>query len=542
MARLRLPLLFVAPLVAATASAQQVVGTLNVVRQVKVTTGPHDASPNYVDAHDGQPIRNRYGVRTLRRSRAQINFNDHSVLRINERTDVVVLDSASLRNIQLNDGAVWVKVAKGVNTTVTTPTATATARGTEFQVFANGDLFVYEGIVDLHIGGRTVAVTAGNKVTFSNDGKPSEPTKLDPSEKPQGGGAGAGGGGGSQAWFTSVEQEAGEQVTTGPSPEFQSLRTNAVNEFHKDVEDPTLQVIVRGPNQTDLKRELGLVDNTDTNYLFAGLGLAASLALEARNLDTVGAPALSGTAFGYTGLTTFYGVRGNADGSIGDSRYGYEANVVEFTDNPSTKPIGRFGSVLYFERPVAPGLSVYAGRRKFFHGPVFANLADTQLIANRYTGAGFRYDRKVFSAEAAYVYDSNALVRGAQEGALGSVFLKGFGGVLGGHLLETKGLPGEGHGRSLSLSAPVVKNQLEAYGEVGRGIDGHSNQTYGVYFPGFFQKTGVDLFAEYGLKRDVAQSYSLTALYVVPKGPQVRVSLESINGATRLSLGGAIRF
>lgn len=538
------------PLAAATAQAQQEIGDLSIVRSVKVTKAPITEGRDYVDAKDNQRVKNNYGLRTGRRSKAEIRFDDHSILRVNERTDMVVYDAKSLRNIQLNQGAVWVKVAKGVNTTITTPTATATARGTQFEVRANGEILVFEGSVAVSAGGQTVLVESGNKVSVGTGGQPTSVIPLSPAELPSGsGGATTGGsvkGGGEASWFEEVTTEAGVVVSTGTN-DLTAIRQAPINEVPADeLRKTTTTVIIRGltraPVIPDERREFGLVDNTDTNYLFPALALAATIAAEPRSLAEIPNPSAHGTVYAYAGRPTFGGLRTNLVGSIGGTTYAYEANVLQFWREPETDVLSNFGSVLYLERRLDDHIKVFAGRRKFYHGPVFSNLADTQLIANRYSGAGIRYDRGALSVEAAYVYDANRYVKGAQQGTLASVFYRAYGGVFGGHFLQADDVPGGGHGRSFSASLPVVKGEIDGYAEIGVGVDGRDAQTYGVYLPGFFQRTGVDVFAEYGLKKGETQAYSVTGLYEMKKGPQLRGSIDWVGGVHRFSIGASFRF
>jgi len=541
MTRTRLLALAFLPL-AAVAHAQQEVGKLSVVRVVKITNAPAtDPSAQYVDAKNEQTVLNHYGLRTGRRSKAEIHFHDKSILRVNERTDMIINDpGVGQRHVDLKAGAVWIKVAKGVNTTISTPTATATARGTQFEVRANGEILVYEGSVAVHSsGGQTVLVEAGNKVSVGTGGQMSSPLPLTPSELPQGQG------GGTAEWFNNVEQDAGLSVPAGTS-DFVELRKAPINEAPAQVLDETsTTVIIRGRTRApipDARREFGLIDNTDTNYLFPAVALAASLAVDYKTLGPYEPPAVHGNVYSYYGRPSFGGLRAEAVGAVGNSTYSYEANVIQFWHDPSTDVVSGFGSVLSIDRRLNDHIRVFAGRRKFYHGPVFSNLADTQLIANRFSGVGARVDEGPFSAEVAYIHDSNRYVRGAQNGSLASVFYKAYGGLLGGHFLTTDQIPGGGTGRSVSLSMPVLKNVLDGYGEYGKGIDGSTNTTVGAYLPGFFQKTGVDVFMEYGLKKGVNQAYSITGIYEIKKGPQIRASLDWLNGTGMLNLGASFRF
>jgi hypothetical protein len=154
-----------APRPAAAQQGQPVARVSQVIREVLVTQGP---GGDYAPVQARQGLANGQGVRTLRRSLAEIAFRDKSVLRLNERTDLVVQDAAQLRHIRLQTGSIWIRVAHGANTAVETPTATATARGTVFVVTVLLDgrtrLEVIEGIVDFTVGDTTFAVGPGQIV------------------------------------------------------------------------------------------------------------------------------------------------------------------------------------------------------------------------------------------------------------------------------------------------------------------------------------------------------------------------------------------
>jgi hypothetical protein len=121
----------------------------------------------YGPAHPNQAVFAGDGVRTLRRGFADIRFADSSEIRLNERTDLVIEDSNTMRRYALSEGAMWVRVAKGVRTVVRTPVGTATARGTVFVINAEGVLTVLEGTVEFEVNGVVTSVHAGQSVTFS---------------------------------------------------------------------------------------------------------------------------------------------------------------------------------------------------------------------------------------------------------------------------------------------------------------------------------------------------------------------------------------
>ncbi len=164
---IRMLVLMGASALAAFVSAQAPVASLSVVRQVEVTKAPNmkHTEKVWLPAKQGQGFFTGYGIQTLKRSKAELKFKDNSILRLNERTEISIQDAPQLRRISLEKGAVWVRVAKGANTEVHTPSCTATARGTTFIVvlMPNGRVrvVVFEGIVDVAVGGNTVTLNGG---------------------------------------------------------------------------------------------------------------------------------------------------------------------------------------------------------------------------------------------------------------------------------------------------------------------------------------------------------------------------------------------
>lgn len=145
----------------ALAQDSPVVGKLTQARNTQISRGLAANSSAYVDAKVGQPVHEGYGIRTFRRSSAEITFNDSSVIRVNQDTDLVVESAATLRRIRLERGAMWVRDQNGSRTSVQTPVDTATARGTIFTVSADGVVAVTEGEVELSAHGATLVLEAG---------------------------------------------------------------------------------------------------------------------------------------------------------------------------------------------------------------------------------------------------------------------------------------------------------------------------------------------------------------------------------------------
>jgi hypothetical protein len=162
----------------AGAAWSQVVGGVTSVRNASVAPG--GPAQRFVPLRPGAKVQNGDGVRTGRRGYAEITFLDGSIVRVNERTELVIRDTATMRRLVLQQGALWVRVADGAATQVQTPVATATARGTIFEVTADGQLRVLEGAVDLEgLGGEMQTVEVGEIARVGADGVPVKVLSLD---------------------------------------------------------------------------------------------------------------------------------------------------------------------------------------------------------------------------------------------------------------------------------------------------------------------------------------------------------------------------
>ena len=601
--------IIIAPL-AAHAQTQSI-GRLNVVRQVLATRDAvvSGTPPQYAPARQGQLVFPGQGVRTLRRSQAEIQFTDKSVLRINERTDLIVQDAASLRRIQLNSGLIWLRVAKGVATQVETPSATAVARGTEFTVGAQTDgsmlLTVYEGTVAAQVNGQEVLVHPGEQVIIRKDGVvPQSANHLRRSNLPtQYGGTSP-----ENGWWNDVADNRGLSVIGGTT--FGSdLRTSISGEALQQLSaaglagnrdnnslfflsDAALRDQLRGIAQSSLvtdykttglsldayRRQYGSqtasgrfsLSATDSAFLAAHnvktvddfvqsalvngasvtiplstrayyqpgsitgtpnydlrvldrtessdslIGIGAGLALLSNfvlgNKWGVSVPIFEVSGFGLVAdPTSFYGARGRVTGLIGKTRYRFESNAIELTGSDLSRTRHtKLASIAEVEQPLTEGVTLFAGRRRFYHGPVFQNQNLSQLIADRYSSAGLTIKSGAASFEGAYLHDANPAVQGAQKGALGSLFYRAAGGQFGIHYIHVPELTGK-EGYTGSFSLPVWLGNIDAYGELGRGPDKATLQTAGLYFPNFFQKTQTDMFVEYGSHQGVGRSLCFIA-------------------------------
>lgn len=634
----------------ARAQSARSVGTVRTIRQVLVTTGAAGPSAAYVPAHDKQGVGVGQGLRTLKRAQAEIDFFDSSILRVNERTDLIVEDTPNLHNVRLNGGIVWVRDGKGAHTQVETPSATAVARGTTFtvDVTSNGStvIEVFDGVVDVTVGGKTVSVGAGQKLTVSGSGAtpvtyttPDNASPIPANELP------VGYGGGSYPWYLEMVDNLGVGVTAGTSavldqrtsalgealqqlssaapnvslPQrssgglnpfdqnifFQNAQSTLVTDIQQSglsesqyqaqfgsetlaqagfstaqitalngigittlgqavqaLSDNGANVSVTTPTgrrQTtqlaanrsiyDFRQINGqpdydyrLLDQNTTSLAFVGVGGALALLADAGHLHFP-LPTLSGQAFGFFNDPDLIGGRARLDGYVSDkTHYALEGNAIRVLTGNNTGWNTKPDSVAVVEQTISDGVTLFAGRRRFYDGPVFQDEVNSQLIADRYTGAGAVFHANGFKAEAAYLYDDNPVVGGAQHGAMVSANRPIGAGIVGLNYLNVPKI-GDNTGITVNGTYPVIPGQLEAYAEVGRGPDKATLQTYGTYFPGVYQATDFDLFIEYGDHEHVGQALSVVLNRDIKKLLSLRgyVSLHDHNN-TRAGAAAIFKF
>jgi hypothetical protein len=219
------------------------------------------------------------------------------------------------------------------------------------------------------------------------------------------------------------------------------------------------------------------------------------------------APRASAAGYGFLSDPQALGLRGELDGSAGKTRYHLEANTLNLTGGTQDPSNTDALSQAVVERELSGGLSVFAGRQRFYEGPLLQNQSRGQLLADRYTGVGIRQRSGKSVGEVALLHDANPDRRGAQAGALASLTTQNGGGLIGFHVLNAAKVTGGGTGFTVSFSQPF--GPFDGYGEVGKSLDGRSVATVGVYLASAFQKTGIDTWIEAGTNPAYGDALSL---------------------------------
>jgi FecR protein len=544
----------------------QTVGKLSVVRQVYAQQG---TGGEYKPATQGQGVANNQGVRTLKRSQAEISFKDGSLLRINERTDIVVHDTNTLRSARLNNGAVWVRVAHGAKTQIETPTVTLSARGTVFVVEQDGKkkmvTRVLEGAIDVTAGGKTVTVHQGESLEVRGDadalGQASgrdwgEPVPIPAMMLVN-------------PWWETFRADSGNRTYVGSDAAQASLK-DPLQEVENGLADLpsrnafsnnafSIPLTLRQQNITGSTKTVAQFSASRLNGTTGGnltpllLGALAVLGKQAEVMPPL-SPAWEGAAsffsdnpYGYSGrLNAQFALDKGKVIGVGSvlppTRFVLEANAGRLlTENPVGN-YGRLDTVAYIDKPLTQNLTAFSGRRRFYHGASFLNARRTPLIADFFTGTGLTYQGSDLRAEAALIQDISAEENGSQNGLLASAWHTNRSGVLGGHLLRQSSGRQRGTGYSLSATYPLLLHRLDLYGEAGKNAQKQRIQTLGVYFPLFFQQYDCDLAVEYNHRQGDLPLTTIIAQKKIKQNTTVRGFVTRTSRETIIGLGGTLRF
>ncbi|MDF2439071.1 MAG: hypothetical protein JWN98_55 [Abditibacteriota bacterium] len=150
---------------------------------------------------------------------------------------------------------------------------------------------------------------------------------------------------------------------------------------------------------------------------------------------------------------------------------------------------------------------VQLGRQRFVSGPTQLTLFGSLLRpGGREVMDAIRLEPnlgKGRTLEIAYLQD--AFVRnlpyrvgGDQRGVAARAAMETPGANLGLNMLRYIHLPGDDNvGATLDFAVPLVRNEIEFYGEAGRDPFRRTMLSMGAFFPGVHDRTGIDLFIEY---------------------------------------------
>jgi hypothetical protein len=138
---------------------------------------------------------------------------------------------------------------------------------------------------------------------------------------------------------------------------------------------------------------------------------------------------------------------------------------------------------------------IRVGRQWISRSPVTATLVGKLLVSDIADAILWERTFQKTQVTAAYLYDAEPFVGGKQQGGYLRLAQPLRGGSVGISAMKVRGGT---TGYALDFSQPVIPNEVDIYGEVGRDSLRRSRYyTVGLYFPGLYQRYDTDLFVEY---------------------------------------------
>lgn len=154
---------------------------------------------------------------------------------------------------------------------------------------------------------------------------------------------------------------------------------------------------------------------------------------------------------------------------------------------------------------------VQFGRQRLISGPTQATVYGSMVRQGGHEVMdGIRLEPNIGDnqhLELAYLYDAFPhnlpyRIRGPQHALYGRFDIERRAGNLGLNLLDYTSAPvSTSLGATLDFTLPVVRREVDFYGEVGRDPFKRSLTTFGLYFPGLYQRTDFDVYLEYAKLR-----------------------------------------
>lgn len=444
----------------------QKLGTVRAIEKQVLLSSP--GSRTFSPVHLKASFVSDQSLRTMRRSKAALNFVDGYELRVNEMTELVLQSTAQMRRVQLGSGAVWLRVKKGVSLQVETPTFTAAVRGTEFEVDAQGEVRVYEGVVGVTPqGGTEILIEAGNKAEVEA-GQLTE-LSIPKGELP------VSYRGARPRWWESIVLDREDLIGTDPLVS----------------ESPLLP---KSPSGGDTKRNhlpSFVLQPTDREFIsLGGAGAIALLGLSERGIGwSVGAsldaqPLDSG----------FVALRGDAQVSLGNSQLNWRPIHLQRTD--TNAKVTELDHVLFAERKLTAGVTLRSGR--FHHHPSAVRLdyAQQSVAGGLYSGAILQMDQGPYQASLGWIGDGQPATNGRQSAWIGSAKTYTRWGTLEANLAHSS--TNKDYSYGFGTGAPLLPGWLDAYAEVAfTNRDRRRLLTVGAHLPFLEDRFGWKTYLEF---------------------------------------------
>lgn len=441
---------------------------------VRVVEHQKAGTPQWLPSRIGTTLENGDRVRTSKRSYAEVTFADKSVVKLNERSELTFHSAAArAQELELQQGNLWARFVKGAKATVRAKAVVAAVRGTTvlIAILPDGSVLIraIEGILDVTLpDGRVVPVSQGQEITIPPIFQPGQEVAIKPAPPTQ---------------FADDPVPTDEPVTEQIHSGTQIVVTPGADGF----------AIIRqelNPGTNSIPETIAtLSPGEETIVTLPTPVVPTILEVTVRGRQTI----LESSGISLTGEGRhFIGFRVRPRGTVGT--FFYSLAILPVTDLAGTTRTRWIEGYVAYKDPQWGMVRV--GRQWLTQSPVTTTVAGTLLPSEIADAIAWRKDFRRIRLDLAYLYDARPYAPGRQQGGYFRLSTPIAGGRVGIGLARIGG--GGTSGYSADFSFPVIKNELDFYGETGR--DPWLRDEFisvGVYFPGLFQRYNTDLFVEF---------------------------------------------
>ncbi|MBM3500847.1 MAG: FecR domain-containing protein, partial [Armatimonadetes bacterium] len=475
------------------------------------------ATGNFVASKVGAQLPAGSRVQTGARSKCALKFPNGGVIRMGERSDLVI-QSPTDTSVKLSGGQLWAKVIAGTTARVEGSYGVAVVKGTEWT-FDGVAITCFDGIVSYETAAGATDVPMGYEGRANADGTVAR-SPAPGREYP---------GGDLIQWFGGMVEGVSVAATPGASPggtrKEQNISVDRAIAEAVTPEAGNLHVIVESLQTTTAAARArasvaadparadapwGFFPGVDPNTLAplslshpigAGGALASSRLGQAPELPDrqyFFGPYTAADAFGYVT---------DGGGTLGLRVRPHAVWGPVYLEVGATTRISKwYGDGTDITEAFATYRDEWGeatvGRQRFLEGPVNNSRLGSLLTFD--TGDAVRAQAAFgkLSVDAAYVRTMAPIIGPKARGWYGRLEYPVLDGSAGLNIVTNQAAGGDA-GFSVDLAAPVIRGQLDLYGEY--GVDPFDRELYtiGAYFPGLYQSEDVDLFVEYAAREEL---------------------------------------
>lgn len=428
-------------------------------------------------------------VRTGRRSRCEIKFPDGSTVRMGPRSDLVI-KTIKDKNLNLEKGRLFARIISGTVARITGASATAAIKGTWVEYIREAPekqlpdtLRTWDGATELFNDLGSTLVTDGTESSTAPGEAPGDKTCTPPRLFS---------GGAAYPWWMDVKPGANISATpgtpVGQQQQDQNVTTLSVVSTAQAFTKGELDVIVQ---QARARRPAGYADSSVLHLVQAvgGIAMAATQQPEVLGCRYFG-PYSQVDAYGLIGEgRSLAGARLRLSGLVKDT-YG-RVSVLASMDSEDDTDV-ELDETFVMRRTETDDFIL--GRQRLLLGPVNNNELGRLVGFGLLDGVRWHHKFDHFTeADVVWIDDFEPLHEYQASGWFVRIQRLVGGGQVGINWLDQRGT---GSGVTCDFAWPAIPGKLDVYGEFGDDPYGAHLDTVGIYLPGLYQRSGLDIFVE----------------------------------------------